>query len=82
MIVLMLLTLLASDTGVQGSKVDLGHYIPFISNKLLHRTQKRNRQQCLLHKGGKYSAEFQLLLFHRNLASLTAPAETPESEGD
>lgn len=38
-------------------------------------------EQCHLHQGAKYSAEFLLLLFDRNLAALTAPAEAPESEG-
>lgn len=39
------------------------------------------REQTCLNQGAKYSAEFQFLLFHRNPAELTAPAETPESEG-
>lgn len=38
-------------------------------------------EQTCLNQGAKYSAEFQFLLFHRNPAALTAPAETPESEG-
>lgn len=78
----MLLTLLALDIGVEDRKVDLGALYSFYFKQTPSQKTKRDTEQCLLHKGAKYSAEFQLLLFHRNLASLTSPAEIPESEGD
>lgn len=82
MIVLMLLALLALDIAVEGSKLDLDALYSFYFKQTPSQNTNRDTEQRLLHKGAKYSAESQLLLFHRNLASLTAPVETPESEGD
>lgn len=78
----MLLTLLALDIGIEGSKVDSGALYSFYFKQTPSQKTNGDTEQYLLHKGAKYSTEFQLLLFHRNLVSLTAPAETPESEGD
>lgn len=81
MIGLMLLALLALNMRVDGSKVDLSA-LYFYFKQTPSQNTNGDPEQCLLHKGAKYSAEFQHLFFHRNLAPLTAPAGIPESEGD
>ena len=72
--------MLALDIEKECSKVDLFALHSFYFKQTPSQNTYDDTEQCHLHQGAKYSAEFQLLLFHRNLAALTAPAETPESE--